>query len=128
MLRFSATAVECFLEFDEVLTVHFDNGVDHSLTLQVWTDGFEQNAVGLGMVHVEVDDHVNSGYDCLTSAELRRDSFRITFTDEEQPLARLEAVEVAFALGAAEFEQLRAALDRVFRVFRANHPIQSGTQ
>src|SRR5262245_49018965 len=118
MLRFSASAIECFSEFEEVLTVHFDNQADHYLTLQVWTEKFEENAQGMGMVHVEVDDQLNSGYDCFTSAELRRDSFRMTFTDREERLARLKELEVTFDMGTEKYERLRWELARVFRRFK----------
>jgi hypothetical protein len=117
MLTFHATVIECFSEFEEVLTVRFDNQTDHYLTLQGWAEGFEENAVGMGMVHVEVDDQINSGYDCLSAAFLRRNSFRVTFNRYEEELARLHEVVVTFDLNKEAFEQLRIALDRVFREF-----------
>jgi hypothetical protein len=118
MLRFHALAVECFSEFEEVLTVHFDDEAEHYLALQVWVEDCEENAAGLGMVHVEVDDQINSGYDCFRTAELRRGSFHMTFDSGEPSLAELEGVEVTFDLADEEFEQLRAALGRVFRDFK----------
>jgi hypothetical protein len=69
------------------------------------------------MVHVEVDYQSNSGYDCITEAELHRHSFRIAFDSQVPELAQLGAVEVTFALGADEFRELYAALRRVFRQF-----------
>jgi hypothetical protein len=115
VLRFHATSVECFSQFAEVLTVSFDNRADHYLALQVWTEGFEENADGIGMIHVEVDDQSNSGYDCFTEVELRRNAFHICFDGQVRELAQLRAVEVTFALGADEFKELGTALRRIFR-------------
>jgi hypothetical protein len=119
VLRFHALTVECFSEFPEVLTVHFDDNGEHYLTLQVWVEGHEDNATGFGMVHVEVDDSINSGYDCIQTAELRRASFHMTFDSREPQLAKLGSVEVTFALSPEAFEQLQTALGRVFRLFEA---------
>jgi hypothetical protein len=87
--------------------------------LQVWAEGFEENAEVLGMVHVEVDDESNSGSDCFTSAELHRGSFRLVFDDQVNRLGRLGVVEVTFDLGPVEYGQLQEALGRVFREFGA---------
>jgi hypothetical protein len=126
MLQFHAETVECFSEFEEVLTVHFDNQAGHYLALQGWAKGFEEDAEGIGMIHVEVDDQINSGYDCFTSAELRRGSFRMTFDDQLERWARLGEVEVTFDLGPAEHEQLRDALGCLFRKFAAYRVVATG--
>lgn len=119
MLRFHALCVECFSEFEEVLTIHFDDQAEHYMALQVWNEGFEDNAAGIGMVHVEVDSQLNSVYDCFTAAELRRTSFYMCFDHSEQHLAQFGEVEVTFTLAAEKFEQLHATLSQVFREFRA---------
>lgn len=115
MLRFQASAVECFSDFEEVLTVHFGDGAAHYLALQVWVEGYEKRARGTGMIHVEVDDQRNSGYDRIARAELTRGSFRVDFDGRDPALAPLGGVEVTFELAPDAFEQLRVDLKRVFR-------------
>jgi hypothetical protein len=128
MLRFHASAVECFSEFEEALTVHFDNEEDHYLALTAWTEGFEQNAVGMGMVHVEIDDQGISGYDCFAAAELRRHSFRIIFDNSAERLAWFGEVEVTFDLDAQRYEEVRSSLHRVFRHFRGYEVVGQQSQ
>lgn len=119
MLQFHASGIGSFSEFEETLLVHFDDGADHYLEFQVPVEGFEEDVEGFRMVYVVVDDQINSGSDCLTEAELRRGSFRISFDNRVPRLARIKTVEVTFDLGAEDFAQLRAALGRVFRKFAA---------
>jgi hypothetical protein len=116
---FHATAVEVLSEYD-TRTVHFDDEKDQYLQLQTpeskadaldWEDGF-------GAVDVIVDDQHNSGFNCFSEAELRRDRFRIVFARDPH-MTRLGGVEVTFDLDDASFADLRKGLEFVFRNYLA---------
>ena len=115
MRTFHAAVVEQSTEFD-TLTVHFDDGNEQYLQFQSpekredaldWEDGF-------GAVDVIVDDQHNSGLNCFSEVELRRDRFRIVFARDPH-MTRLGGVEVTFDLDDAAFAELRAGLTFVFR-------------
>ncbi len=117
MRTFHATVVESFSEYD-VRTVHFDDEKDQYLQFQSperredaldWEDGY-------GAVDVIVDDQHNSGQNCFSEAELRRDRFRVVFARDPH-MSRLGGVEVTFDLDAAAFAELRAGLAFVFREY-----------
>jgi hypothetical protein len=112
---FHAAVVEQSIEYD-TLTVHFDNEKDQYLQFQSpekredaldWVDGY-------GAVDVIVDDQHNSGQNCFSEVELRRDRFRIVFARDPH-MTRLGGVDVTFDLDDAAFAELRAGLEFVFR-------------
>ena len=125
MKTFHATAVQQFTEFD-TRTVHTDDEKDQYLQFQSpeaddgTPDGVPDQALdweeGYGAVDVIVDDQGNSGFNCFSAAELRRDRFRVAFARDPH-MTKLGGVEVTFDLDDAAFAELRKGLEFVFRAY-----------
>ncbi|QEL20125.1 hypothetical protein [Limnoglobus roseus] len=117
MIQFHATAVEVFSEEEGIVTVHFDDQGDHYLQLQYpEVDDPIEFEHGYGNVYVEVDDQINSGFNCFSRAELTRGGFRLVLA-RDPALERLGEVVATFDLDGTAFEELRAALRQAFRAF-----------
>jgi len=126
MLQFHATAVEVFTEEEGVLTIHFDDEAEHYLQIQAPEtddppeDDPEEFEEGYGSVYVEVDDQINSGYNCFSRAELTRNRFRIFFAREPR-LTERGGVEATFEVDDDAFAELQRALTHAFRHFDGFH-------
>lgn len=116
MHEIHAAAVEVYTE-EGVRVVHFDDRADRYLQLQSpEADDPVEFEAGYGNVHVEIDDQLNSGFNCFAAAELYRDRFRLVLARDPAMISFGETV-VRFDLADAEFAELRAGLVVVFRAF-----------
>ena len=116
MYEFHATAVEVYTE-DGVLTVHFDDRADRYLQLQVpEADDPVEFEPGHGNVYVEIGDHINSGFNCFSAAELSRDRFRMVLA-RDAAMTRFGEVVATFELDDEAFGELRRGMEQAFRAY-----------
>ena len=124
MHEIRATAVEVYTE-KGVRVVHFDDQAERYLQLQSpEADDPVEFEAGYGKVHVEIDDHLHSGFNCFSAAELHRDRFRLVLA-RDPAVTRFGEVVVRFEVDDAAFAELRAGLAVVFRAcpgFRVTAP------
>jgi len=64
-------------------------------------------------IKAEVGRPKRVGQDCVTSAELKRDSFVVVFT-KEGSLAKIGEVRITFTVATKEYQNLKRGLQEVF--------------
>lgn len=115
MLEFTASQVQVYKDDDAETIVCF-SGTDASgkpryleLSLLIRKTRGE-----LGFaIKAEVGRPKRVGQDCVSTAELKRDAFSITFT-KDGSLAKIGSVRVVFMLAAKEYQNVKRGLQEVF--------------
>jgi len=115
MLEFAASKVQVYKDDDAETIVGFygENGDAKPRYLELALLVRSVRGVYNFAIKAEVGRPKRVGQDCVTSAELKRDSFSVVFT-QEGSLAKVGGVRVAFTVAPKEYRDLKRGLEEVF--------------
>ena len=120
---FVATEVTT-VPLDGVPTVGFSEGQDFGggyLLLQRELNETEQDRrLGLIGTYVEFGDQSRSGYGCVESLTLQRNSAKLVLTANAAAQFKEQEISVAFNLGDRDFEALTSAISQIVASSRLN--------
>lgn len=114
MLEFTADKVQVYKDDDaETIVGFYDTGGGKLKYLELALRVRAVRGTVTFAIKAEIGRPKRVGTDCVTAAELTRDSFTVTFAADGS-LAKVGSVRVAFAADAKAYRDLKRGLQEVF--------------
>jgi hypothetical protein len=115
-VQFRATAVEAWEDKElGVITIHFDSGADQYAQFQGASEGFEDDYYDLGLIYLEINSQLYSGYDCFSSVTVAKDRLSILGISDNRMLEIASEVVVFFDIEGNQLKDVVSLLHKVFR-------------